>query len=288
MKPKDILAFIGLSLAWGSSFMWIKIGLDELGPLTLVAYRLLFGMLGLLIVVLISRPELPKDKKIWQALVVLGFTNTAFPFFLFSWGELYIDSGLASILNGSLPLFTTILAHFALDDDKITKNRAIALVIGFIGILILISRDLSNGINSNLLGQGAIILAVLFYAFSAVYARARTKGISPIYQALIPLIVADIFIWLPTFAFESPINLPTTGLTWAAVLWLGLIGSCVAYLLYFYLVHSIGPTRATMITYTFPVIGVILGVIFLNEVVTGPMLIGGGLVLVSIVLVNKE
>lgn len=288
MKPKDIFAFIVLSFAWGSSFFWIKIGLTEFGPFTLVAYRLLFGILGLLVVVLIQRPEFPKDKKVWKVLAVIGLTNTAIPFFLFSWGELFIDSGLTSILNGTLPLFTTVIAHFALDDDKITKNRAIALTVGFIGIFILISRDLTSGIKSNLLGQGAILLAVIFYAFSAVYTRARTKGVSPTYQALLPLIVADAFIWFPTLAFESPVSLPVAGITWIAVLWLGLIGSCLAYLLYFYLLHSIGPTRTSMVTYTFPVVGVFLGYVFLDEVISTSMLLGGGLVIGSILLMNKK
>lgn len=288
MKPKDILAFIALSLAWGSSFLWIKIALEELGPLTLVAFRLLFGILGLLIVYFISRPELPKGKKIWQALVLLGFINTAIPFFLITWGEIHIDSGLASILNGSLPLFTTVIAHFALDDDKMTRNRTIALIIGFIGVFVLLSRDLTGDIKSSLLGQGAVLLAVIFYAFSVVYARSKTKGVSPIVQALAPIIVADAFIWIPAFAFESPITLPTLSITWVAILWLGLIGSCIAYLLYFYLIHSIGPTRTSMITYTFPVIGVFLGAVFLKELIDITMLFGGALVLVSIILVNKK
>lgn len=288
MKPKDILAFIALSLAWGSSFLWIKIALEELGPLTLVAFRLLFGILGLLVVYFITRPELPKGKKIWQALVLLGFINTAIPFFLITWGEIYIDSGLASILNGSLPLFTTVIAHFALDDDKMTRNRTIALIIGFIGVFVLLSRDLTGDIKSSLLGQGAVLLAVIFYAFSVVYARSKTKGVSPIVQALAPIIVADAFIWIPALAFESPITLPTLSITWVAILWLGLIGSCIAYLLYFYLIHSIGPTRTSMITYTFPVIGVFLGAVFLKELIDITMLFGGALVLVSIILVNKK
>lgn len=288
MKRKDILAFIALAIAWGSSFLWIKIALEELGPLTLVAYRLFFGIVGLLVVYAVSRPKLPKGKKIWQALVILGLINTAIPFFLINWGETHIDSGMASILNGSVPLFTAVIAHFTLDDDKMTRNRTIALTLGFIGVFVLLSRDLNGGVKSSLLGQGAVLLAALLYAFSAVFARARTKGVSPIIQALGPIIAADAFIWLPVLAFESPIAIPTQSITWVAVLWLGFLGSCIAYLLYFYLIHSIGPTRATMVTYTFPVIGVFLGVVFLKELVDITLLLGGALVLVSIILVNKK
>jgi drug/metabolite transporter (DMT)-like permease len=153
MKTKDWLVFLGLSLAWGSSFLWIKIAVQEIGPFTLVALRLLFGILGLLIVVAIRKPEWPKDPKIWRVLAVLGMINTAIPFTLISWGEVYIDSSVASILNSSVPLFTVLIAHFFLDDDKLTWTKGLGLPIGFIGVVLLVGRDLGKGSQSNVLGR---------------------------------------------------------------------------------------------------------------------------------------
>jgi len=288
LKRKDWLAFIALSLAWGSSFFWIKIAVEEVGPFTLVAWRLLFGILGLLVVVRLRRPEWPTEKKIWIALLVLGLSNTAIPFVLISWAELFIDSAVAAILNSGVPLLTMVMAHFYLSDDRLNRQRVIGLLVGFAGVIVLVQRDLSAGLDFNLIAQGAMILAVIFYAFSAVFARHNAKGVSPIVQALVPLVAADTLIWGITPIVESPLALPVLPITWVAIVWLGVIGSCIAYLLYFYLLHSVGPTRATMVTYTFPLVGVTLGVGFLNERLDLSLILGAALVIASLLIVNRD
>lgn len=288
MKTKDWLAFIGLSLAWGSSFFWIKIAVQEIGPFLLVALRVLFGILGLITVYLIRKPELPKNPALIRNLLILGITNTALPFALISWAEQHIDSAVASILNSSVPLFTMVIAHFVLSDDKMTRRRVFGLLLGFLGVVLLVIRDTSGELNLDLLAQGAMILAVIFYAGSSVFARRNTQGASPIVNALIPLFSADAIIWATAFAVESPIHLPQLPLTWVALLWLGLIGSCAAYLFYYYLIHAVGPTRATMVTYTFPVVGVALGVLFLHERLDPYLIVGAALILGSLLIVNRK
>jgi len=284
MKLKDWLAFILLGLAWGSSFLWIKIAVQEIGPFTLVALRLLFGILGLLAVVAFTRPQWPGSRRLWLVLVVLGLTNTAVPFVLISWGELYIDSAVAAILNSTVPLFTMVIAHLFLSDDRLTLPRLVGLLAGFAGVIVILSRDLD--FEGSVLGQVAVLIAALFYAGSGVYARRNTHGLSPIVQALVPLLVADSAIWLAVPLTESPFTLPQLSLTWLAVVWLGLVGSCFAYLLYYYLLHSIGPTRTTLVTYVFPLVGVALGVLFLNELLDWQLFVGGSMVVGSIAVVN--
>lgn len=288
MKPKDLLAFIGLSLAWGSSFYWIKIAVGEVGPFVLVAFRLLFGILGLTVVLFFNRPIAPLDRRTWQNLLILGITNTALPFVLISWAEQHIDSAVASILNSSVPLFTMVIAHFALNDDRMTPRRVLGLLVGFAGVVVLTVRDIGGDVRLNLLAQGAMILAVLFYAGSSVMARRNTKGIQPAVQALIPLLSAEAFITTGALLVESPVQFPALPMTWIALIWLGLIGSCLAYLFYFYLLHSIGPTRATMVTYTFPVVGVALGVGFLGETLDVYLVTGAVLILGSLLIVNRK
>jgi drug/metabolite transporter (DMT)-like permease len=287
LKSKDWAAFIALSLAWGSSFLWIKIALQEIGPITLVALRLLFGILGLLVVVAYSRPNLPDTRRLWIVLAVLGIINTALPFVLISWGQQFIDSAVAAILNSTVPLFTMVMAHWYLQDDRLTLQRVIGLVVGFIGVVVLLVRDLDGGTQSSLLGQAAVLLAAICYAFSSIFARRNAKGVFPIVQAFVPLLVADAVMWALVPLVESPVVYPSLPITWLAIAWLGLIGSCIAYLLYFYLLHAIGPTRTTMVTYTFPVVGVTLGVIFLNETLDINLLLGAVLVVGSIVIVNR-
>lgn len=286
MKTKDWLAFVGLSLAWGSSFLWIKYALIEVGPFLLVALRLLIGLAGLAVVVAVRRPAMPRDPKLLRALAVLGLINVAIPFTLISWGEVYIDSAVASILNSTVPLFAAVAAHFTLTDDKLTGRRMTGLLVGFAGVILLLWRDLSAGVNVNLLGQGAVLLAAVFYGVAAVYARKKTGGSPPMVTALVQVAAADAMIWLVTPMVEGPLVFPVLPMTWIALLWLGLIGSCLAYLMYFYLVHSIGPSRMAMVTYVFPVVGVTLGVIFLGEMLSWELVAGAALVIGSVAIVN--
>src|SRR5215510_14594811 len=120
MKLKHWVLFILLGAIWSSSFMWIKIAIREVGPVTLVAFRVSFGLLFGIVVILLQRVQLPRDLKTWATLLLLGLTNIAIPFFLISWGEQTIDSAVASILDATVPLFAIVLAHFLLKDDKMT------------------------------------------------------------------------------------------------------------------------------------------------------------------------
>jgi drug/metabolite transporter (DMT)-like permease len=280
-------AFWVLGLIWGSSFLWIRIAVQEIGPVTLVSFRLLFGVLGLAIVMLWMRPPLPRDARTWMLLALLGIVNMAIPFVLVSWGETRISSALAAVLNGSTPLFTIVMAHLFLRDDRITVARVAGLVVGFGGIVVLLSRDLgAKSLRSSLPAQGAVLLAALFCAGSAVFARSRFHGVSPIVHAFVPLVAADAVVWLLLPAVEAPVRLPSLPITWLALVWLGLLGSCLAYLLYYYLIHAWGPTRATVVTFVIPVVGLVLGILFLHETADWRLLGGAALIVGSIGIIN--
>jgi drug/metabolite transporter (DMT)-like permease len=240
------------------------------------------------IVLLFNRPNAAPDKRTWQTLLILGITNTALPFVLISWAEQHIDSAVAAILNSSMPLFTLVIAHFTVVDDKMTIQKALGVLVGFLGVLVLTARDLGGDVRMNLLAQGAMIAAVLCYAGSTVFARRNTQDASPVLRALIPLLSADAVIWTGALILEAPIRFPSLPITWAALIWLGIIGSCVAYLLYYYLLHSVGPTRISMVTYMFPVVGVALGVLFLDELLDIYLILGAALILGSLYIVNRK
>jgi drug/metabolite transporter (DMT)-like permease len=288
MKTKDWLVFTLLGVIWGSSFLWIKIAVQEITPILLVSFRLLFGGVGLAIAALFLRPEWPRQRRIWLFLILFGFTNNAIPYVLISWGEQFIDSGVAAILNSTTPLFTMVVAHFFLHDDRITPTRLGGLLIGFIGIIILVSRDFQSGMQVNILSQVAVLIASALYAISSVLARRTTRGVQPIVQGLIPLPGAGAFLWITTLAIYRPLTLPKLPITWVAILWLGLLGTAIAFLLYFYLLNSVGPTRTTLVTYVFPLVGVILGVVLLNEALNWQLILGGTLVVSSIIVVNRK
>jgi drug/metabolite transporter (DMT)-like permease len=287
LKLKQWAIFILLGAIWSSSFMWIKIAVQEVNPSTLVAFRVLFGLLFCVVVIALQRVALPRTFKAWLPLLILGITNISAPFFLISWGEQSIDSAVAAILDATVPLFTIIIAHFLLRDDKMTLNKVLGLVIGFVGVVILLSKDIGAS-PSSLVGQGAVVLACVFYAGSAIYVRKATEDTPGILRSAGPLISATVVMWLAVLLTERRVEVPQVGLTWVALLFLGVIGSGFAFILAYYLIHEIGPTRATMVTYLFPLGGVILGVAFLHEQLTWQLVSGGVLIIASLVVANWQ
>ena len=287
MKLKHWLVFILLGAIWSSSFMWIKIAVQEVGPITLVAFRVLFGLLFGIVVIFIQRVQLSRSFKEWSPLLLLGITNVAIPFFLISWGEQSIDSAVAAILDATVPLFTILIAHYLLHDDKMTWPKVLGLLVGFAGVIVLMSKDIGTSVGS-ILGQLAVVLACAFYAGSAVFARRTTEATPGILRSAGPLISATVIMWLATFFVESPVEIPQLGITWVALLFLGVLGSGLAFVLSYYLIHEIGPTRTSMVTYLFPLGGVILGVAFLNEELSWQLLAGAVLIILSLVVANWQ
>lgn len=287
MKAKDWLIFILLGAIWSSSFMWIKIAVEEIGPITLVAFRVLFGLLFGIAVILVTRQKLSPSFAEWRPLLLLGITNVAIPFFLISWGEQAIDSAVAAILDATVPLFAIVIAHLALHDDKITLPKILGLLMGFAGVVVLMSKDL-GGSTGSILGQAAVVLASVFYAGSSVYARKSTENASGIMRSVGPLVSSTVVMWLAVPLGESPLRVPQLPITWIALVWLGVLGSGVAFIMMYYLIHAIGPTRTTMVTYLFPLGGVLLGVGFLGEQLTWQLVAGAVLIVASLAVANLQ
>ncbi|QQS36146.1 MAG: DMT family transporter [Ignavibacteriales bacterium] len=285
MRMKHWIAFIVLGIIWSSSFMWIKIALEEIGPTTLVAFRVLFGFLFCAAIIFIQRTNWPAKFNEWWPLLFLGLINQAIPFFLISWGQQAIDSSVAAILDATVPLFTIVIAHFFLDDDKMTVFKVTGLLIGFIGVVILLSKDVGESASS-VMGQAAVVLASMFYAVSGIFIRRKTQNTPGYIRSGIPLLSATFIMWPFAFITESPIQFPQLEITWISLLFLGIVGSGFAFVLAYYLIHEIGPTKLSFVTYIFPLGGVILGVVFLNEQMTWQILLGGTLIVASLAVSN--
>ena len=288
VRLKDWGAFLLLVSIWGSSFLWIKIAVADVSPATLAAFRLLFGLFGLLIVVRLTRQRFTTLRSHWPAYLFMGFFNTAFPFILINWAETRIDSALAAILNATTPLFAFIIAHFWQADEKMTPTRTAGLITGFVGVVVLVSREFGPaGVQGNLWGQIAMLVASMSYALTANFSRRHLRGHPPLVQATMVVLFADAMTWAVALTTDRPFGPPSSALTWFALAWLGLLGSCVAYLLYFYLLNTVGAGRSSLVTYIFPVIGLLLGVIFLNEVADWRLIVGSALVVGGIAAVNR-
>jgi len=281
--------FGALGLIWGSSFLWIKLALEEIGPFAVVGWRTLFGFLGLVVILRLRGVAVPRDPVTLGKFAVMGTLNVALPWLLITWAETRVDSGLAAVLNGTMPLFTTVIAHFALHDDKITTGRALGLMVGFVGVVVLVGDDidLSNFLAGDLIAELALILAVLLYAISVTFQRRYLRGQNPVLQSMLSLGVGGSIVWILTPLFQ-PYQIPSLPLTWTAVLWLGLLGSCLAFIMSYGLLNAWGPTRSSLVTYVFPVVGLLLGALFLNETLTWRLAIGALLVIAGIVFVNAR
>ena len=291
MSLRNWIYFGILSLFWGTSFLWIKIAVSEVSPFVLVGFRTLFGALSLLVILMFDK----KIKLSWDYIrpwlgvfAIVGLLNVALPFVLISWAEKTIDSGTASILNSTTPLYVMVLAPLFLKDDTWSVAKLIGLILGFSGVVVLMLPGLSHGLDQNLLGYGLMLLGTLSYACASIYTRRNAVGLAPQMQAFLQLTMATFFAWGFALLFDRPLKMPALPLTWIALLWLGILGSGFAYILFFSLIHSIGPTRTTMVTYVLPLVAVVLGVVFLQEQVHWQDIVGGLMIVAGIAVVNLK
>jgi drug/metabolite transporter (DMT)-like permease len=280
-------AFILLGLIWGSSFLWIKIALEEIPPATLVAYRMSLGAIGMLLLLPFIGQSMPLRPRELAPLAVLGAVNAGLPIFLISWGELFVDSGTAAVLNSLVPIFSLIIAGLIIRTEPVTALRVIGLLLGFVGAALLASRELAlSGDPQALIGALAVVVAAISYAVGASYAKYRIRTTHRYVVAAGTLVFAAIYTWVLALVTDGGVIIPTVPSTLVAIAWLGLLGSFIAYVCYFFLIERQGATVASMVTYIFPVVGVGLGVIFLDEVLEWRLIIGTLLVLVGIVVVG--
>ena len=186
-----------LGLIWGSSFLLIKVAVEELEPLPVVSIRIGLAALIMLVFMLATGRRLPDSRRERIALLVVGVMNTAAPFTLITWGEQHIDSGLATVLNATVPLWTLVFAHVALADERFSPQKLVGLLVGFAGVALLASRNGSAGSENSLMGQVAVLVASACYAVSAVVIRRYLRGVEPLTVAGSSLIIGGVAVIVP-------------------------------------------------------------------------------------------
>jgi drug/metabolite transporter (DMT)-like permease len=287
LSAKSWVKFFALGLVWGSSFFWIKIGLQEVDPLHVVFFRVFFALLGLSVFYILTRRSFPL-RKAWKLYLFLGMFNVALPFFLVSWSETHITSGMAAILNSMQPLTTSLIAAIFIKEEKMTARRIAGLILGFGGVLVLMSDKLGGEVAGEAIGILAMVVAVFCYGSSGVFARIHNEGVKPEDQALGQFVLGMFFIIPAMLTFESPFTLPVRPVSYLAFAWLGLLGSFFAAVTWYSLLDEIGPARVSMTTYMFPLVGVLLGATILKEPVDWRILVGGLMILGAIIIVNQK
>ncbi len=259
-RPAVILVL--LALIWGASFMLIKIADRQLEPATLILGRVASATLLLAAIALLQlgpRRTLSELRGAWRWLVVVGLVNTAVPFWLLSWGETRIDSGLASIIQGAVPIFNALLAFAFFREERVGGIRLVGLAIGFVGVALLVGAQPEG----KLLGALAVVAMALCYAIGTLIAGRHLRGTPPLVVALASTGVSTIAA-LPAGVIQAPAGI-WHGETIAAILVLGFVGTAIAYLLFFELIQRAGANYATLVTYLVPPIALAYGAIFLDE-----------------------
>ncbi len=282
-----VMLLIGLAAAWGPSFLFIKIAVAEIPPMTLAGVRLTLGALLLFVILKLQGRKLPRDKQLWWYLIVSAFFHMSVPFALFSYGEQYIDSALASIINGTLPLFTVVASHFFIATDRITKPKAIGAIVGFVGLLFLIGPSLFSGLNGTRIGVLAIVLAVLLYTVAFIIEARTLKGMEPLVVPTSQLLAASVMLLPVALFFEQPWQnpFPSSGAV-GAMVFLAVVGTALAFVLFYALLDRAEPSYVSMSIYMVPIFGVILGVLVLGERLHWYTLVGFGLILLGVAIVN--
>jgi drug/metabolite transporter (DMT)-like permease len=285
----DWLIFLALGFFWGSSYLFIKIGVDHgLEPFTLIMFRLLIGLILLASVVAVAREPLPREPRMYGHLLVMGVINIAIPFSLITFAEQTVDSSLAAVINGAVPLFVIVIAALTLKGETITVNRLAGLAIGFVGVAILVGVDIADLGSANAVGELALIGATISYAVGNVYAKAHVHGLRPMIPAVFQVFFGLLVTGALAFAFEAPLSVVWVPEAAFAVVWLGLLGSGLAYLSYFRILQHWGATRTSMVAYLLPVVGIGLGALVLSEPVSWSTIAGTVLVIGGIALVNAR
>lgn len=272
--------FVLLGAIWGSSFLFMRIGLPDFGPVALSAVRVVIASL-VLVPMLALRGQLPVLRANAARVLLVGVINSAIPFILFAYALTHISTGLSAILNASVPLFGALVAWVWLR-ESLSALRALGLLIGFGGVVLL-----TWGKTAGAVGAGepaapsavaACLLATLCYGISASYAKRYLSGLPSLVTAAGSQIGASLALALPAW-YLWPAQ-PPGAIAWGAVLVVGLMCTALAYILYFRIIEHSGPGRALAVTFLIPVFAVGYGALLLGEAVT-PWMVGCGAIIVA-------
>jgi len=283
----DWLTLLALGFMWGTSYVFIKLGVQTLPTFTLIAARLGIGLALLATVVAIAHERLPREPRIYAHLVVMSIINIVLPFALITTAERSVDSALAAVLNGALPLVVIVVAALFLHDEPLTVNRLVGLGVGYLGVVVLVSRSLGAS-SSTLTGELALVLSTVSYGVGAVYARRNMRGVRPMIPALFQVGFAFVIVAVIALATERPWEVTWSPDAVVAVVWLGILGSGFAYLASFRLLSRIGATRTSLLAYLLPIVGIVSGAVMFGEVVDARIVIGTVLIIAGITLVNSR
>jgi len=284
MKPR--LVFLLLCLIWGSTWLFIKLGLSDLPPFTFAGIRFVIASAILFAIIKARRLSLPRTRADWLMLAVTGVLSFSINYGAVFWGEQYISSGLAALLQATIPVFGLVIAHFYLPGEQMTPAKIFGVVMGVAGVGMIFSNQLSVAGPKALAGSAALVVGSACAAYANVLVKARGAKLNPAILAggqmvfgLIPLLLVGILLE------GNPLHYRWTGMAVVSLLYLAIVGSVVAFMLYYWLVQNMDVTNTMLIALVTPVFAVILGMLVLNEELDWRTIAGGAMIMSGIGLI---
>ena len=280
---KARLVWLILCGIWGSTWLFIKLGLTALPPFTFAGIRFVIACTVLFSWIRIRRVPLPKTRAAWILLAITGILSFGLNYGLIFWAEQHISSGLAALLQATIPAFGLVFAHFHLPGERLSWARIIGVVLGVCGVAVVFSNQLSVAGSRALAGCAAVLLGSCSAAYSNVLVKAYGKNLNPAILAAGPMFFGLLLLLGVGIPLEgNPLNLHWTPMAIISLFYLALVGSVIAFLLYYWLVLNIDVTKSMLIALVTPVVAVILGMIILDEEIGWRTLIGGAMIIVGI------
>jgi drug/metabolite transporter (DMT)-like permease len=275
-----------LAAVWGASYLFIKVAVDEIEPAPMMAMRTLLAaaVLGVYLGLRIGWKSAAADlRAAWRHCLVLGVLNAALPFWLIAWGEKHIDSGLAAVVQASVPIFNALLVLRFLPHERLSPTRAAGLGVGILGVVVV------TGVNPGgswiaVAGALAIVVSSISYAAAGVYGQKAVSGTAGPVLATGSMLAGGLIL-LPVALFQLPAEVPSVE-AMASVLALSLLGTALAQLVLFRTLALYGSARLSLVTYLMPAFAIVYGALILDEAITASMLLGGALILAGVALAS--
>jgi len=278
-----VVVWLVLCLIWGSTWLFIKLGLEDLPPISFAGIRFVIAAAILSAVVIIRRIQWPRARRDWLLILVTGLLAFALNYGLLFWGEERTSSGLAAILQTIIPAFGLLIAHYHLPNERITWAKLGGVLLGIAGVGLIFSDQLHGEGPAALAGSAAIVIGALCVAYSNVLVKARGGALDPAVLAAGQMTCGFVPLLIVGYWREgSPLKFHWTSLAVVSLFYLALVGSCAAFLLFYWLVRHMDVTKTMLISLVTPVIAVSLGMVWLHERLTWRIVIGGAGIMAGI------
>jgi len=275
-----------LSLIWGGSYLAFSLALREIGVFTTVAFRVGGGAVLLWGYIMIRRLPVPRDLRIWGAFAVMGILNNAIPFTLIAWGQLYVPSGLASILNASTAVFGIVIAAIVFSDERLTARKLLGVGLGFAGVSATIGLDVLREFNLTSLAQIALIGASISYACAGSWGRKMMSDLPPQVSAAGMTTMATLFMVPMALYVDGRPTLNYGIATWGALIQLAVFATAWAYLLYYRILNTAGSGNLLLVTLMVTPIAIALGAVVLGEELNASAYVGFGFLAAGLLVID--